>query len=369
MDIASQFGDYGTELKFDDLPAEVVDCAKKLVLDTLAAIIAGSTGDKIESLANIAREWGGKPESSILIYGDKIPTPHAGLVNAAMGRAREFDEFHEKAIIHSASTIVPTCLAIAESVGGINGKDFITSVVLGMDIMHRLGLSLKKNPLVTGITITQHSAAFATSVVAGRLLGLNRKEMINALGIAYSQVAGNVQCAIEGSVMVGFGCGFAARSGIFSATLAKRGIDGPQEVFQGKFGYFPVVHQNEYDPSIVTRDLGKRFEILNGTIKVFPGALNSFAAITAMFQMAKEERIGPQDVDQIQARVNQGDYNIVCHPLESKRNPSSPKAALYSLPYAVGAALVRGHVFLDDYTPGLFRTQKSSLLLIRLALL
>lgn len=351
MDITSELVDYATGFEFDNLPAEVVECAKKLVLDTLGVTIAGSSAFGVRTLVDIIKDWGGKPESSILIYGDKVPTPHAVLVNATMARAHDFDAVHEKAIIHIAAPIVPACLAVAERVGRINGKDFISAVVLGMEIMARLALSLETSWLVTGFQTTNHMGTFGTAVAAGKLLRLDRREMTHALGIAYGQVAGTLQATVEGSMMVRIQQGFAAQTGILSAILAERGIDGPRQVFQGKFGYFPVFYQNRYDPAVLNRNLGKQFETTNVSIKSFPCCFLTHFAISAMLHLAKEDRIDPQEVDQIQVRVNQGAYNVVCHPVESKRNPSSNREALFSLPYTVAAALVRGRVSLEDFTP------------------
>ena len=98
---------------------------------------------------------------------------------------------------------------------------------------------------------------------------LNKKELINALGIAYSQVSGNVLCASEGTMMVHVQIGLSSQAGILSSILAQKGIDGPSEVFQGKFGYFSVYFQDEYDPSIITANLGKTFEINNLSINIF----------------------------------------------------------------------------------------------------
>lgn len=350
MDIASDLVDYAVGLNFDALPREVVDSAKKVVLDTLGVVIVGSTAPGIATLVDMVRDWGGKPESRILIYGDKAPVTHAGWINGAMARAHDFDEFHQKAIVHSAASIVPATLAIAEKVGGVNGKDFLCAVVLGMDIMARIGLSLKKSPTVTGTSTTYQAGTLAVAIAAGKLLRLDRREMLYALGIAYSQAAGNSQCVIEGSVMVHIQQGLTTQAGILSALLAQRGIDGPREVFQGKYGYFPLYHQNQYDPSIVTRDLGKQFEITNVSIKFFPCCLCTHAAISAILQLSEEKRIDAQEVEQIRVGVTQGNYNVVCQPLERKRNPSSFKEALFSLPYTVAAALVRGHVSLEDFT-------------------
>jgi 2-methylcitrate dehydratase PrpD len=267
-----------------------------------------------------------------------------------MARACDFDAVHEKAIVHIAAPILPACLGVAEKVGGISGKDFITALVLGMEIMARLGLSLEKSFLVTGFQITNHMGTFGAAFATGKLLQLNPKKMTQALGIAYGQVAGTLQAVIEGSVMVRIQQGFAAQTGVLSAILAERGIAGPQEVFQGKFGYFPIFCQDRYDPSIITRDLGKQFEITNVSIKSFPCCFLNHFAISAMLNLRKREQIDPSEVDQIKVRVNQGAYNVVCNPLERKRNPCSQHEALFSLPYTVAVALLRGNVSIGDFT-------------------
>ena len=351
MDIASEYADYASRCRFDDLPSEVVDCAKRLILDTLGVIIAGSSARGMSTFVDLTNEWGGKKESSILIWGNKVPTPNAVACNASMARANDFDAVHEKSIVHITAPIVPGCLAIAEKIGGVSGKDFINAVVTGIEVMARLGLSLETSFIKTGFQTTNHIGSFGNAIAAGKLLGLDKRKMVHALGIAYGQIAGTVQATVEGTVMVRLQQGFAAQIGIFSAILAERGIDGPQEVFQGKFGYYPVFHQNRYDASTATRDLGKQYEITNVSIKYFPCCFLSHFAISAMLQLAKEERIDYREIDQIQVGVNQGAYNVVCDPLEAKRNPSSPPEALFSLPYTVAAALVRGHVLLEDLTP------------------
>jgi 2-methylcitrate dehydratase PrpD len=133
MDIASDLVDYAVNLNFNALPGDVVDRARIIVLDALGAIIVGSTGPGIERLVDMVREWGGKPESRLVIFGDKVPVTHAAWINGAMARAHDFDDFHEKAILHGSASTVPATLAIAEKVGRISGKEFLCAVVLGMD--------------------------------------------------------------------------------------------------------------------------------------------------------------------------------------------------------------------------------------------
>jgi 2-methylcitrate dehydratase PrpD len=352
MDIAEEWVNYSRGVKFEDLPEEAIHIAKKLTLDTLGVMLVGSSASGIGTMAELVRRWGGKPESRVLLHGTKVPLPNAVLVNAAMARAHDFDSFHETAMVHPSAPIVPACLAVAEKKGGISGKDFLTAIILSMEFMCRLGLSVDTSFLLGGFQTTNHVGTFGTTLGVGRLLGLDVRKIVHALGIAYGQVAGTLQAAVEGSVMVRVQQGFAAQIGVLSAILAENGIDGPREVFQGKFGYFPVFHQNRYNPSVLFRDLGKQFEVSQITIKSFPCCLLAHSSIAAMLRLREEERIDPQAVEKINARVNQGAFNVVCQPLEQKQNPSSTREALFSLPYTVAAALARGHVSLEDFTDG-----------------
>ena len=350
MDIAQEYADYALGSKFEDLPFDVVECAKKLIFDGIAIMIAGSSAGGIGTLVDLFREWGGKPESTILVFGDKVPAQNAVACNASMARANDYGALHERAIVHMNDPLVPGCLAIAERQGGISGREYISALVVGMEVMARLGLSLNTAFLKTGFQATNHIGSFGTALSAGKLLGLDRQTLAQALGITYGQIAGTVQATVEGSVMVRIQQGFATEIGIRSAIMAQRGIDGPTGVFQGKFGYFPVFHQNQYDPSRATDQLGGKFEIKNVSIKNFPCCFLSHFANAAMLQLVEEEGISFREVDEILVRVNQGVYNVVCDPLPKKRNPTTAREALFSLPYTVAAALVRNHVSLEDFT-------------------
>jgi 2-methylcitrate dehydratase PrpD len=358
MTVVSELVKFASGNRYDSLPPQVVEHARKAVLDTLGVLIAGSTAPGVGPLRNLIHEWGGKAESSILVFGHRVPAPHAVWVNGAMARAQDFDDFHEKAIVHSAASIVPVCLAVAEKKGRVTGKEFISAVVLGMETMIRLGLSLDRSAIVSGISSTYQLGAFACALSAGKLLGLDEKGMSRALGIAYSQAAGNQQCVIEGSMMVHLLQGLSARAGTLSALLGQYGIDGPLDPLQGESGYFSVMHRNLYDPSKITRDLGVNFEMMGASLKYFPCCLCSHAAISAVLDLARRGPINPREVAEIHVGLNQGSFNIVCHPLERKRNPPAIKDAQFSLPYTVAAALVRGGVFLEDFTEEAIRDRE-----------
>lgn len=338
------------ETQYDDFPASVQKMARKITLDTLAAIVAGTSAPGIETIRRLSVDWGGSPQSSILGTGVKVPAPQAAFVNAAAARARDFDEVHDGAVLHSAITALPVCLAVAEWQGGVSGKKLIEALVIGMEVIIRLGLSLTESPNVTGISSTWQMGVLGGCAAAVKLMGLKIEEIHNALGIAYSMTAGNQQAIIEGTKMVRVMQGITAQLGLTSAILAKAGIDGPKYALEGKFGYFPVYHQNKYDPGIITSGLGKIYEMENISLKPYPCCKAIHSSISGVEEILKLNQIDIKEVDSVEIKVNQAAFNLVCNPLESKRKPSTIPEAQFSLPYCLGVVLTKQAIFLDDFS-------------------
>ena len=240
-------------------------------------------------------------------------------------------------MLHSAISVLPPALAVAEWIGNIDGKALIAAMAAGVDLIVRLGRSVNKNPNVSGISSTWQMGVFGAAAAAGRLMGLNLEQMHNAFGIAYSQTAGNQQAIIEGTLMIRIMQGVTARTGLMAAILAKNGVDGPKAALEGQFGYFPVFHRNEYDPTVITRGLGRVFEITQSSLKPYPCCKATHAAISGALKIRSEYDISPEQIDTLRVKVNQSTFNLVCNPLESKRRPSTLAEAQFSLPYCVAA--------------------------------
>jgi 2-methylcitrate dehydratase PrpD len=338
-----------SDTSYVDLPRNVVDSTKKIVLDLLGVTAAGSSTPEAQTVLNLARGWGGRSESSILIYGDKVPAPNSGLVNGTMGRARDFDDVHEKAVLHPSVSVIPAALAVAELCGGINGRDFITAVALGVDLTCRLGMAPRTGPNISGMSTTWQCGTFGAAVAAGKVMGLNHESLMNAMGIAYSQASGNQQIIAEGSTVVRVQQGLTTWAGITSALLASKGITGPRNVLEGRYGYYPVYHKGGYDREALIDRLGETYEIVNTSIKPYPCCKWTHQAIDAALEAVREDGLEPGDVDSVDVRLNRQAYNLVCVPLDLKRRPLSVVDAQFSVPYTVAAAIVRGDVSLDTF--------------------
>lgn len=358
MDLAARYAAFGADLNFEKLPADVVADTKKLILDQLGVMLVGSSAAGVDSLLASTRRWGGAKEASVLVHGDKLPAHHAAMINGTMARAQDFDSVHEGAIVHLTAGSLPQCLAAAERKGGVTGHDFITAMVLAMEFMVRLGVSFETSFLKTGRVTTLHQATFGGALGAAKLLGLDPRQTVSALGLAYGQVAGNLQVTVEGTVLVRVLQGFAAQTAVQSAIMAEDGLVGPERVFQGEWGYFKSYHDNKYKADVLTQGLGEEWKLLETSIKYYPCCFLAHFAIEAMRNLVAEKKIKPADIEAITARVTQGTYNVVCSPQEAKRVPVTTQQALFSLPYTVAAAAHAGRLTLAEMTPEAIKDAK-----------
>ncbi len=209
MDAINEFVDIFTRTSYDDLPRAAVEAAKKEVLDSLAAALGGSRRRAVGELVDLVREWGGQGQATVIAYGLKCPAPDAALVNGTMTHALDYDDGHPVAQVHIGCVAVPTCFAVAERMGGINGRDFITALALGQDFLARLGLASRpKGSLInSGWHPTPLFGYLGAAAMAGKILGLDAEKMRNALGIAYHQCAGNSQAVDDGALTKRLGPG------------------------------------------------------------------------------------------------------------------------------------------------------------------
>jgi 2-methylcitrate dehydratase PrpD len=356
MDAAYALAKNMVAVKFSDLPADVIDHTKKQVLDILGVALGGSSKPGIKELAEIITDWGGKPESTIFCFGKKVPAPNAAQVNAAMAHALDYDDTGDGPT-HQSVITVPTALAMAERRGKISGKEFITAVALGADMMGRLGQAFragKKSASVAGHPgagwhLTALYGYFAAAGIAGRLLGLDAEKMVDALGIAYHQSSGNGQCVTEGALTKRMGPGFAARGGIVAALMAQKGITGAHESLEGEVGLFNLYHKGEYDPKPLTANLGKSFMGINALMKPYPCCKGTHAYVDLASAMYKVHQIKPEDIQEITV-FNEDDKMFLLHPPEKRSRPENPVDSQFSIPWAVAAVFARGKAGIGEFT-------------------
>ena len=351
-------------VKYEMLPEKVVDITKMFILDTLAILAAGSSAPGCKSVVEQMKDWGGKEESTILVYGGKIISSNAAFANSMMSHAVAFDAIHDQGAIHPNVSVVPAALAMAERVGTASGRDLITAVAASVDMMCRIGLARSEQP---NWTLSSTAGYFGATAAAGKILGLDENKLLHALGIAYSQSAGNAQCVIERALVKRMQPAFATQAGILSSLLAEKGITGAKNIFEGQYGFFPLYHRNKYDRQQALKGLGEVFEIKNMSVELFPCCRYTHAPIEATLSIVKENNISPDDVEEVIAHVTQTACNLVGKPFEIRANPQVD--AQYSIPYTVSVAIARRDISIDDFFEDTIKANTSLLFLIGCSLL
>lgn len=351
MDAIFDFVKHFTGTRYEDIPGPAVEAARKEVLDSLATALGGSSQAGISELVDMVKEWGGNEQSTIIAYGLKCPAPNAAQVNGTMVHALDYDDGHPVAQVHIGCVAVPTCFAVAERMGGKSGKEFIIALALGADFLARLGLASRPGGslIKSGWHPTALYGYLGAAAMAGRLMGLDGERMVNAIGIAYHQCAGNSQCVNDGALTKRMGPGLAARGGITAALMAERGITGARNILEGEYGVFNQYQGGDYDIKIMTADLGKRFEGMNIGYKPYPCCGFSHSFINATLSLKSKHDIKAEQVREIIATGGETSYEI-CVPPEVKCTPRNTVDAQFSAPWAIATALVKGRVTPEDFT-------------------
>ncbi len=335
--------------KYEVLTSEAIDSAKKSILDTIGVTIAGSMAEGCKAVVDMVKEWGGKEESTIWIYGGKVPATLASLAIGPMARAWDFGDVHEATELHVTEYIIPAAFPIAERQGGVNGKDFITAIALAQDLMIRMESCIVLPIDISNIRYSM-CTIFGVTAAVTKLLGLDEDKTWNAMGLAYAQAAGDLlQSYEDGALSWRVRHGFVADAAIKAALLAQKGITGPKNILQGKYGFYRLFAP-EYNLEPLTAELGKRYEGANISLKSYSGCYWTHGAIKATIDCAVEHGIKPQDVEEINVGVEAPAHAITCEPKEIRYNPRNLIDIQFSLPYTVATAMVKGGVFIEDFT-------------------
>jgi len=352
MDVTLDFVKNFINTRYEDLPADAVAAAKQEVLDSLATAIGGSSKAGVGELVELVKEWGGKEQSTVIAYGIKCPAPNAAQVNGTMIHALDYDDGHQVALVHIGCVAVSTCFATAERMGGKSGKELITTLALGADFDARMAMASRpgKSLIASGWHPTTLFGYLVSAAMAGKLIGLDQDKMLNAIGIAYHQCAGNTQCGFDGALTKRMGPGLAAKGGVTSALMAEKGITGCKDSLEGKSGMYNLYHGGDYDRSILTADLGKRFEGAGIGDKPYPCCGFTHAFVDGTLALRSRYNIKADEVKEIKVHGGQSAFGL-CEPLDVKRSPRNIVDAQFSVPWTVATALVKGKVTLEDFTP------------------
>lgn len=354
-DLALDLAQFAATLDTARLSADVSDAVKRNIGDTLSCALAGSSARAVDIVADLVRGWGGAAEADVLVLGGRVPAHHAAWINGAMCHARDYDDTHDEAMLHAGVSAVPAAIAAAQIRGQMSGADLIAAVAAGLEVTCRLGRATTVDIVETGFIYSSLLGYFGATAAAGRAFGLTRDEMASAFGIVYSSVAGNHQVTRDASLMKRLQPGLAAQAAVVAVQLARRGIRGPQGVFEGIDGFFRVYLQGRASPVDARADLGARFELMNLSYKLYPCCRDTHAAVDAVLELRGLTERRPNDIESIRVGLTSPGYQMVCVPEPVRLAPRTIVEAQFSLPYAVAAAWIDGGLGIRHFTDDALR--------------
>ena len=328
---------------YADLPASVVQSARRDILDTFGCMLGGSGSPGIGELFAVISRWGGLPESRVLLRGIGLPAPQAALLNASMGHALDFDDTLDSGgSIHPGVSVLAAVLAVSDSLKGVTGRDVLVAVALGLDISCRIALA---STLDRGWHRTAAMGVFGATAAAGKLIGLTPEQMLAAFGIAYSHAAGNRQCILDGALTKRMQAGQAATAGVFSAVLAQTGFSAARNIFSGRFGFFELYQPNGHDAAALLSDLGTAFRGEALSYKPYPCGRPLHAAIdAALAARARLEIAGPDDIRSVTVEADPAGHDEQFGSGPAKRRPTQIVEAQFAQPFLIATALARGRI-------------------------
>jgi 2-methylcitrate dehydratase PrpD len=253
-------------MRWEDLPPKVAHQAKRSTMNFFAVALTGCRNETIETALQTLAPFSGGRQATIVGRPERIDALSAAFLNAAGANVLDFCDTHVPTAIHPTAPVVPPLLALAE-LEKITGRDFLLALVLGYETECRIGLAMSPSHYSRGWHITSTCGVFGAASASGRLLRLNARQMVWALGHAATQSGGLCECL--GTPSKSVSVGNAARNGLLSGLLAAKNFDGPAEPLNGAQGYYNALNETAKLPSLID-GLGETWEIMPTAYKPYP---------------------------------------------------------------------------------------------------
>ena len=309
--MSRQLAHWVAGLRYQDLPPTVVDRAKGVTLQAIASALLGSQTSGGQAAIRLVTEEESvqRNGATVMVNGAKVTKGAAGFANAEMAYAGgKWDTF--RMLMHCGVTIIPTALVAAETTEGVTGKDFLTGVAAGYEVMQRLAADFVGQVMSRGFHPSPVFGIFGAAVAAGKIMRFSEDEVNELIGLCVNLAGGNVESRTLRE-------GPAARNALLAVLLAKQGHRGGETALEGNAGFYTAYAGNnlgqltysftgetEANLPKITANLGKDWMFLETLYRIYsiPGFNIAHVDVTA--KLCEEHNIKYQDVDHIEAVVN-----------------------------------------------------------------
>lgn len=342
--VSRTLANWVSSIDFNDIPGEVVAQTRQRILDITGAMLGGLQTDLVDqvSRATFSPE-NGTGARAVGFEGETGPAS-AALLMGTMGCVLEYDDSHVMTGIHASTPILAAALARGQQLR-VSGRRLIESVLVGNEISCRLGVAAPGVFHRVGFHPTAVTSAFGAGYTVSRLGGLSADQIVNVAGICGSFAAGIMASWQDGTNAKSLHAGWAGASAIHAAGMAAQGVTGPEEVYEGRFGFY---RSHVQDPSFVVdfaaieQGLGSHWEVLTVAPRAYPCGHYIQPFIQATLELVDRHEILPEDVVAIDCRVADYWIPLICEPRDEKIRPTSSWHARYSVQFCIAESIFFG---------------------------
>lgn len=345
--------EFAVNLRYEDLPEEVISDAKRCIIDSLGCGLFGAAKPWTQSVSRVVASLGQAQKASA--WGSSLRADPLGVafINGTAAQGFELDDCHDQSMSHYGAGVVPAVLASAEGFGKFNGKQVILATVVGYELGTRIGNTVSPSAFHRGFHPCGLTSTFASAAAIGKMLSLDADQFVSALGLAGSQAAG-LMASQFGAMAKRFHSGKASQNGMIAALCAREGLTGVRNVLEAPYGGFCSTYAEKYDLSWATDGLGTDFEMRKNGFKQYSSLASSQTSVDALRQIRQRHKIRGEDVAKVLIRTTKM-VHVHCG---WAYEPAETITAQMNLPYTAAVTLLEGNAFVDQYADHKLRDPK-----------
>src|SRR6202047_1472005 len=362
MSLSREFAAFVAALRYEDLPAAVVDRAKGVTLQALSsALVAHDMPASRQALALMQEEEiGGAGAATVLCHGAKLTKAGAAFVNAeTIFAGGKWDTF--RMLTHPGTAILPAAL-VAGEIAGSSGQQFLTAVAAAYEVMERMAADFIPTVMSRGFHAGPVFGIFGAAVAAAKIQDLTEDQINGAIAQCVNLAAGNLEGARSGGRSLREGG--AVRNALLAVALAKHGTPGGETTLEGEAGFYHAytgnnrgelrysfTGHNRADLNKITEGLGRDWIFLETLYRIYSTAGYNIAHIDVTARLCAEHNLTYADIDRIEAVVNwlETEYPSPAFPSRGLDIPPRPGRPQYSTAYG---AVTGGYPLLRGGEPG-----------------
>lgn len=349
MTLSEQLAQYIVDVRYEDIPQEVVQFTKLCIVDYYASLLKGEEAAPVQMMEQVAQVIGGEPQATA-VTGLKTSITNAAFINGGASHVIELDDIHKASIVHAATVIMPAAIALAEW-KNLSGKQLIEAVIVGYEVAFRVGETVTPSHYYH-FHNTATCGTFGATAAVAKLLELSAEQIVQALGSAGTQAAGLWEFIEDGAMSKQLHPGKASMNGILSALLAKQGFTGASAIFEGRRGFFEAMSER-YDVTRMTKNLGKQYKIMENSFKVHASCRHTHAAMDLALML--HDKLQHQGRDAVKS-IEVGAYKVALD-ITDATNPQTIYAAKFSMQFCVAMALLTGKGGFDAFNESTLQDQ------------